>query len=72
MVTKCDDAATQLKVINHQPKNEHQITMQISLYGAATQKVYTKKPKKSAQVFYWKIKILYLPTPSFWSKRVKL
>ena len=39
---------------------------------AATQKVYTKKPKKSAQVFYWKIKILYLPTPSFWSKRVKL
>ena len=39
---------------------------------AATQKVYTEEPKKSAQVFYWKIKILYLPTPSFWSKRVKL
>ena len=37
---------------------------------AATQKVYTKKPKKSAQVFYWKIKILYLPTPSFWLFRV--
>ena len=40
--------------------------------NAATQKVYTEEPKKSAQVFYWKIKILYLPTPSFWSKRVKL
>jgi hypothetical protein len=39
---------------------------------AAPQKVYTETPKKSAQVFRWKIKILYLPTPSFWSKRVKL
>lgn len=34
MVTECDDTATQLKVINHQPKNEQQITMQINLYGA--------------------------------------
>lgn len=33
MVTECDDIATQLKVINHQPKNEYQTTMQINLYG---------------------------------------
>ena len=41
-------------------------------FTAATQKVYTETPKKSAQVFYWKIKILYLPTSSFWSERVKI
>ena len=41
-------------------------------FSAVPQKVYTETPKKSAQVFYWKIKILYLPTRSFWSKRVKL
>ena len=34
MVTECDDAATQPSMINHQSKNEHQITMQINLYCA--------------------------------------
>lgn len=44
----------------------------VSLEKSDEPKVYTETPKKSAQVFRWKIKILYLPTPSFWSKRVKL